>query len=52
MSQSYSYVRNGVIYVSVNPWVAKRRNDNAPKSPFIGKMVQGKLVPTNHYGKI
>ena len=52
MSQSFSYIRNGKTFVSVNPWVAKRRADGASKSPIIGKLVNGKLIPTNYYGKL
>lgn len=52
MSQSFNYTRNGKNFVTVNPWVAKRRADNASKSPVVGKLVNGKLIPTNYYGKI
>jgi len=52
MAQSFSYTREGKSFVTVNPWVAKRRADGASKNPVIGKMVNGKLIPSNHYGKI
>jgi hypothetical protein len=51
MKREFDYTRNGVAYVSVNYHVAKRRGNNG-KSPVIGKLVNGKLVPTNYYGKI
>ncbi len=52
MKRDFNYSRNGVQCVSVNQWVAIRRNDGARKHPVIGKLVNGKLVASNHYGKI
>jgi len=52
MKREFNYSRNGVAYVSVNQWVATRRADGARKSPVIGKLINGKIVPTNYYGKL
>jgi hypothetical protein len=52
MKREFDYTnRAGVKCVSVNFHVAKRR-ENGGKSPVIGKLVNGKLVPSNYYGKI
>lgn len=51
-AQSFTYNRNGKEFVTVNPWVAKRRADGASKNPVLGKMVNGRFIPSNHYGKI
>lgn len=45
--RNFSYIREGKQFVSVNEWVAKRRNDGARKSPVIGNLVDGKLVYCN-----
>lgn len=52
MKRDFNYSRNGVAHVSVNQWVAIRRNDGARKHPVIGKLVNGKIVPNNYYGKL
>lgn len=52
MKRDFNYSRQGVECVTVNQWVAIRRADNARKSPVIGKLVNGKLIPSNYYGKI
>lgn len=52
MKRSFNYSRNNVECVTVNPWVAKRRGDGNSKHPVIGKLVNGRLVPTNYYGKL
>jgi hypothetical protein len=43
MKREFNYSKNGVEYVTVNYWVAKRRKDNATTS-VVGKLVNGKLV--------
>jgi len=52
MKREFNYSRNGVEFVSVNQWVAIRRNDGARKNPVIGRLINGKIVPTNYYGKL
>ena len=52
MKREFNYSRNGVEYVSVNQWVATRRADKGRKHPVIGKLINGKIVPTNYYGKL
>jgi len=52
MKREFNYVsREGVACVSVNFHVAKRRA-NGGKNPVVGKLVNGKLVPSNYYGKV
>ena len=52
MKRDFNYSRNGVELITVNQWVAIRRNDNGRRHPVIGKLVNGKLVATNYYGKL
>lgn len=52
MKRDFTYSRNGVEFVTVNQWVAIRRTDGARKHPVIGKLVNGKVVANNYYGKL
>lgn len=52
MKRDFNYSRQGIECVTVNQWVAIRRADGARNSPVIGKLVNGKIIPSNYYGKI
>ena len=52
MKRDFNYSLQGVEGVTVTQWVAIRRADGARKSPVIGKLVNGKIIPSNYYGKI
>lgn len=43
MKREFNYSKNGVEYVTVNYWVARRRQDNATTT-VVGKLVNGWLV--------
>jgi len=47
----YPHLMLNTELVSVNYYVAKRRA-NGGKTPYIGRLVNGKLVLNNHRGKI
>jgi|APFre7841882793_1041355.scaffolds.fasta_scaffold00095_27 hypothetical protein len=52
MKRDFNYSRNNVECVTVNQWVATRRADGARKHPVIGKLLNGKVIPNNYYGKL